>query len=57
LEDGDYFVGEVGGGAGAVEDRRGLKAVEFVEFVVYGCVAGGCGLVICGEWRGSWVGE
>jgi hypothetical protein len=35
LEDGYDFVGEFVGFAGAVEDGRGLEAVEFVEFVVY----------------------
>ena len=39
MEDGDYFVGEFGGGAGAVRYRGGLEAIEFVEFVVYGGVA------------------
>jgi hypothetical protein len=35
LEDGDDFVGEFRGGAGAVADGGGLEAVEFVEGVVY----------------------
>lgn len=38
LQDGDDFVWEVGGCAGAVGDWRGLEAVEFVEGVVEGGV-------------------
>jgi hypothetical protein len=39
LEDRYDLVGELLACAGTMEDRRGLEAVEFVELVIYRCIA------------------